>query len=117
MQKRMQTVLLRQEQTLRSAGSAVRRTVKAIQAGAKSIKSMVSVFAMGGAGLAAVIVLLVVLFGGLLNMTGGDNAAAISPVSAEVQAYEPTIRLYATQYGIPEYVELIKAVMMQEMWS
>ena len=60
------------------------------------------------------IVLLVVLFGGLLNMTGGDNAAAISPVSAEVQAYEPTIRLYATQYGIPEYVELIKAIMMQE---
>ena len=114
MQRRMQTVLLRQEQTLRSAGSAVRRTVKAIQAGAKSIKSMVSVFAMGGAGLAAVIVLLVVLFGGLLNMTGGDNAAAIFPVSAEVQAYEPTIRLYATQYGIPEYVELIKAVMMQE---
>ena len=114
MQKRMQTVLLRQEQTFRSAGSAVRRTVKAIQAGAKSIKSMVSVFAMGGAGLAAVIVLLVVLFGGLLNMTGGDNAAAIFPVSAEVQAYEPTIRLYATQYGIPEYVELIKAVMMQE---
>ena len=60
------------------------------------------------------IVLLVVLFGGLLNMTGGDNAVAAAPVSAEVQAYEPTIRLYATQYGIPEYVELIKAVMMQE---
>ena len=114
MQKRMQTVLLRQEQTFRSAGSAVKRTVKAVQAGAKSVKSMVSVFAVGGAGLAAVIVLLVVLFGGLLNMTGGDNAVAAVPVSAEVQAYEPTIRLYATQYGIPEYVELIKAVMMQE---
>ena len=31
-----------------------------------------------------------------------------------VEAYEPVIRLYANQYGIGEYVELIKAVMMQE---
>lgn len=29
-------------------------------------------------------------------------------------AYDPMIRKYAQQYGIPEYVELIKAVMMQE---
>ena len=47
-------------------------------------------------------------------MTGGDNSATVSPVSAEVQAYEPLIRKYAKQYGIVEYVELIKAVMMQE---
>ena len=32
----------------------------------------------------------------------------------EVEAYEPVIRRYAQEYGIPEYVELIKAVMMQE---
>ena len=31
-----------------------------------------------------------------------------------VEAYEPLIQKYAKQYGIPEYVELIKAVMMQE---
>lgn len=36
------------------------------------------------------------------------------PVSAEVEAYEPIIQKYAKEYGIPEYVELIKAVMMQE---
>ena len=35
-------------------------------------------------------------------------------VSAEVEAYEPLIRQYANQYGIGEYVELIKAIMMQE---
>ena len=38
----------------------------------------------------------------------------VSAVSAEVEAYEPLIRQYATQYGIGEYVELIKAIMMQE---
>lgn len=39
---------------------------------------------------------------------------AYTPVSAEVEAYDPLIRQYASQHGIPEYVELIKAVMMQE---
>lgn len=47
-------------------------------------------------------------------MMGGDNSSTVSPVSAEVEAYEPLIRQYANQYGIGEYVELIKAVMMQE---
>lgn len=37
-----------------------------------------------------------------------------TPVSQEVEAFSHTISTYAKQYGIPEYVELIKAVMMQE---
>lgn len=45
---------------------------------------------------------------------GGGNSNAYTPVSAEVEAYDPLIRQYASQHGIPEYVELIKAVMMQE---
>ena len=49
-----------------------------------------------------------------LCMVGGGNSSTVSPVSAEVEAYEPVIRIYARQYGIEEYVELIKAVMMQE---
>ena len=36
------------------------------------------------------------------------------PVSEEVEAYTPIIKKYASEYGIPQYVELIKAVMMQE---
>lgn len=42
------------------------------------------------------------------------GATPYTPVSAEVEAYEPLIQKYAKQYDIPEYVELIKAVMMQE---
>lgn len=42
------------------------------------------------------------------------HKGAYTQVSAEVEAYDPLIRQYAKQYGIPEYVELIKAVMMQE---
>ena len=58
---------------------------------------------------------LVVLFGAAVAMFGGgSDSNSYTPVSAEVEAYEPIIQKYAKEYGIPEYVELIKAVMMQE---
>lgn len=41
-------------------------------------------------------------------------AGASIQVSEEVEAYTPIIKKYASEYGIPQYVELIKAVMMQE---
>ena len=44
----------------------------------------------------------------------GEGRSTYVPVSAEVEAYTPIIQIYANQYGIPEYTELIKAVMMQE---
>jgi len=43
---------------------------------------------------------------------GGSESNTYTQVSAEVEAYDPLIRQYAKQYGIPEYVELIKAVMI-----
>ena len=47
-------------------------------------------------------------------MGNGEGRSTYVPVSAEVEAYTPIIQLYANQYGIPEYTELIKAIMMQE---
>ena len=61
------------------------------------------------------IILIVVLLGCAVSLFGGGSGSnAYTPVSAEVEAYEPLIQKYAKQYGVPEYVELIKAVMMQE---
>ena len=57
--------------------------------------------------------MIVVLFGAAVAMFGGgSDSNSYTPVSAEVEAYEPIIQKYAKEYGIPEYVELIKAVMM-----
>ena len=53
------------------------------------------------------------VLGGALVMIG-DTENSYTPVSEEVNAYEPLIRIYAEEHGIPDYVELIKAVMMQE---
>ena len=79
----------------------------------EAIKALLSGLTAGG-WIAVVILIIVILFGGFLCMTGGDNYSTVSSVSAEVEAYEPLIRQYANQYGIGEYVELIKAIMMQE---
>lgn len=64
-------------------------------------------------GIAGLLLLLVLLFGGAVSMSDGNHTAA-QPVSEEVLAYEPLIRQYALKYDVGEYVELIKAVMMQE---
>ena len=114
MRQRMQTVFAAQGQRLRSFGGTIRRVRQGVEAASRTVRSLAAVFAAGGAGLAAVIILLVVLFAGVMNLTGGGNAQALVPVSEEVRAYEPVIRTYAAQYGIPEYVDLITAVMMQE---
>ena len=61
------------------------------------------------------IILIVVMLGVAISLFGsGSGNASYTPVSAEVEAYTPIIRIYAQQYGIGEYVELIKAIMMQE---
>ena len=62
-----------------------------------------------------IIIPFVVIMGvaSMLLGSGGSRDGYI-PVSEEVEAYTPMIQLYASEHGIPEYVDLIKAVMMQE---
>ena len=61
------------------------------------------------------IVPLIMLAGIAVALFGsGEGRSTYVPVSAEVEAYTPIIQIYANLYGIPEYTELIKAVMMQE---
>ena len=60
-------------------------------------------------------IVIVVLIGcGAAIFGSQDESTETLPLSAEVEAYEPVIRKYAKQYGIPDYVPLIQAVMMQE---
>ncbi len=97
--------------TVKATAKATVATVKAIIAGTKAL---VAAIAAGG-WIAVLIIMIVVLFGAAVAMFGGESDSnSYTPVSAEVEAYEPIIQKYAKEYGIPEYVELIKAVMMQE---
>ena len=100
--------------TAEVAKAAVRVSVSAVKGIIAATKALVSALIAGG-WIAVLIVIVVVLLGCALSLFGGGSGSnAYIPVSAEVQAYEPLIQKYAKQHGIPEYVELVKAVMMQE---
>ena len=98
--------------TAAAAKAIVKATIAAVKATAASIKALMAAIAAGG-WIAILIILVVVVLGGALVMIR-DTENSYTPVSEEVNAYEPLIRIYAEEHGIPDYVELIKAVMMQE---
>lgn len=94
----------RRDMRLRKLKAAVERAARAFAR---------SALAAGGC-LLLLILPLLLLFGavGALFSSSGDLEKA--PVSDEVKAYAGLIQLYTAEHGIPEYTELIMAVMMQE---
>lgn len=94
----------RRDRRLRKLKAAVERAARA---------SAQSALAAGG-GLILLILPLLLLFGAVGALFGGSGDLEKAPVSDEVKAYAGLIQLYAAEQGIPEYTELIMAVMMQE---
>ena len=113
-QKAAQAAKATAKATAEATKTAVRATIAAVKVIIAGTKALISALIAGG-WVSVVIILIVVLLGCAVSLFGGGGGSnAYTPVSAEVEAYEPWIQKYAKQYGIPEYVELIKAVMMQE---
>lgn len=112
-QKAAQAAKVAAKAAVATAKAAVKATVATVKALIAATKALVAAIVAGG-WIAVLIIIVVVLLGGALALLGGGNSNTTTPVSEEVEAYEPLIRQCATEYGIPEYVELIKAVMMQE---
>ena len=97
-----------------AAKKAAELTAKLARSAAEAVKALYA--AIGAGGVAAVLVIVIVVLIGCSAAIFGsqDDSTETRPLSAEVEAYEPVIRKYAKQYGIPDYVLLIQAVMMQE---
>ncbi len=113
-QKAAQTAKATAKATAEATKATVKATIAAVRAIIAGTKALISALIAGG-WIAVVIILIVVLLGCAVSLFGGgSDSTSYTPVSAEVEAYTPLIQKYAKQYGIPEYVELIKAVMMQE---
>ena len=113
-QKAAQTAKATAKATAEATKGTVKATIAAVKAIIAGTKALISALIAGG-WIAVVIILIVVLLGCAVSLFGGgSDSTSYTPVSAEVEAYTPLIQKYAKQYGIPEYVELIKAVMMQE---
>ena len=98
-------------ETAKRTAEATAKAIKAIIAGTKALIEAI----IAGGWISVMIILIVVMLGVAISLFGsGSNNSSYTPVSAEVEAYTPLIRLYANKYGVGEYVELLKAIMMQE---
>ena len=93
---------------------AVRATAKGISASVRTavsaVKSLQALMA-GGIGIAVFFVIMIGVIGGILC---NNSSQSSEPLSPEVLNYTPIIQRYAREYGIPEYVQVIQAIMMQE---
>ena len=99
--------------SIRSVALAIKGTILAVKAIIASVKALISALVAGG-WIAVVIILICVILGAAISIVGNEEGSGYLPVSQEVEVYTPLITEYAKQYDILEYVELIKAVMMQE---
>ena len=77
------------KQAARAAGETVKVTAKAAAASAKTAvaatKTFIAALSAGG-WVAALILIVILIFGAVFHMTGGDNLSTVNPVSAEVEA-------------------------------
>lgn len=86
------------------------RGVKAVvKTAVTAVRSAVALVSGG-----AVVVLLIVMLGVIGGIAGSSGSSSAEPLSQEVLTYTSTIQRYASQYGIPDYVASIQAIMMQE---
>ena len=101
---------------VRSTGKATGQIFQRLGAAiSKATQAAGSSALFAGGGLVLILVPLILIIGAAAALfSSGTQSGAYTPVSAEVEAYTPIIQIYAREHGIPEYVELIKAVMMQE---
>ena len=97
-----------------AAKKAAETAAKLAKSAAEAAKALYAAIIADGAASILVIVIVVLIGCGAAIFGSQDESTETLPLSAEVEAYEPAIRKYAKQYGIPDYVLLIQAVMMQE---
>lgn len=111
--KKRQQVMMQRRSTVKTAKIAFVNTMRAVKLTASGMKALISAIIAGG-WVSVVVIIICCLFGGALYLFGDSSNTGYIPVSEEVEQYSPLISKYAKEYGISEYTDLIKAVMMQE---
>lgn len=99
--------------TVKNVKRTAKATMRAVKLAAAGIKALVSALIAAGC-IGVIVIIICCLFGAAFYFFGDESSKSYEPVSTEVQAYTSVIEKYASEEGIGEYVELIKAIMMQE---
>lgn len=90
---------------------SVQGITAAIQKGVVALEKMGKWIAAGGGAFLLVFILITGIIAGAAFSSSSESSESLSD---EVLAYTSVIQQYASQYGIPEYVSAIQAIMMQE---
>ena len=90
---------------------SVQGITAAIQKGGVALEKMGKWIAAGGGAFLLVFILIMGIIAGAAFSSSSESSESLSD---EVLAYTSVIQQYASQYGIPEYVSAIQAIMMQE---
>ena len=99
-------------QTAKQSAKATGRGLKAMaEAAAHAVKAAFAALMAGGGAVLVVLILIAGIIGGAAFLGNSQSSEALS---AEVLAHTPAIQKYASEFGIPEYVPAIQAIMMQE---
>ena len=99
-------------QTAKQSAKATGRGLKAMaEAAAHAVKAAFAALMAGGGAVLVVLILIVGIIGGAAFLGNSQSSEALS---AEVLAHTPAIQKYASEFGTPEYVPAIQAIMMQE---
>ena len=99
------------QKTARAGENTFKAARAAVEVVAKTVQSMIA--ALGAAG-AVMVLLLVIMVGIIGGAAFSGSSESNEALSQEVLSYTTAIQKYANQYGIPEYVSVIQAIMMQE---
>lgn len=108
-------VAMRSVQTARQSAKTANTTAKGVkavaEAAAHAVKAVFAALMTGGGAVLVILILIVGIIGGAAFLGNSQSSEALS---AEVLAHTPAIQKYANEFGIPEYVPAIQAIMMQE---
>lgn len=106
---------MRSVQTAKQSAKTAQATAKGVkamaEAAAHAVKDVFAALMAGGGAVFVVLILIVGIIGGAAFLGNSQSSEALS---AEVLAHTPAIQKYASEFGIPEYVPAIQAIMMQE---
>ena len=96
----------------KKTAQATAKGIKAMaEAAAHAVKAAFAALMAGGGTVFVILILIVGIIGGAAFIGSSQSS---EPLSAEVLAHTPAIQRYASEFGIPEYVPVIQAIMMQE---
>lgn len=99
------------KQTVHATKTTARGLKVMAEAAATAVKAVFAAIMAGGGAAIVILILIVGIIGGAAFM---GNTQSAESLSAEVLAYTSTIQRYANEFGIPEYVASLQAIMMQE---